>query len=144
MRCECFRTDLPTLIAALTDLDLVSRWQEAAAAELPRLADRRMAEHIRALDGIAARIRIEGIDVVAQRDPAAADAWLTDALAVATWNQWELPVQPLGERDLAIEGIPRGLIAADRSRDGAGLWVIDDETIALARWREAPREDPSP
>ncbi len=144
MRCECFHTDLPTLIAALTDVDLVSRWQDAAAAELPRLADRRLAEHIRALDAIAARIRSEGIDMVAQHDPSAADAWLTDAVAVATWNHWELPVQSLGERELAVEGIPRGLIAADRSREGAGLWVIDDATIALARWREAPREEPSP
>jgi len=143
IRCECFRADLPALIAALTDQDLISRWQDAAAAELPRLADRRLAEHLRALDRVAAMIRTDGIDVMAQRDPAAADAWLTDAVAVATWHRWELPLEPLGERDLALEGLPRGLIAADRSRDGAGLWVIDEETIALARWREAPREDQS-
>lgn len=141
IRCECFHGDLPALIAALTDPDLISRWQDAAAAELPRLADRRLAEHLRALDRVAAMLRTEGIDIVAQRDPAAADAWLTDAVAVATWHRWELPLESLGERDLAIEGLPRGLIAADRSRDGAGLWVIDETTIALARWREAPRED---
>lgn len=141
MRCECFRTDPAALIAALTEPAYITQWQTAAAEELRRLADRRLAEHLRALDQVASRIATFGVDVVAQQDPAAVDAWFTDAIAVGTWNGWTLPLEALGEQDLAIEPLPRGLIAADRSREGAALWLIDDTTIALARWREVRSDD---
>jgi hypothetical protein len=141
MRCECFQADAATLVTALTTNEMIERWRQSAAEELKRLADRRMAEHVRQLDSTAAALLVEGIDLVAARDPASVDAWLTDAVAVGTWNNWELPVVAMGERDLPVEGLPRGLIAADRSAEGAGLWVIDDETFALARWREIPADE---
>ena len=41
---------------------------------------------------------------------------------------------------LPVDGLPRGLLAADDSAEGAGLWLIDDEHFALARWREVPAD----
>lgn len=141
MRCECYAADPATLVSWLCETETIRRWQEQNAEELRRLADRRLAEHLRRLDAIASRLAIDGVDLVAQHDAAAADAWLTDAIAVATWQRWEgLPVEAMGEQDLPVDGLPRGLLAADDSSEGAGLWLIDDEHFALARWREVPAD----
>lgn len=141
MRCECYAADPATLVTWLCEPENIRRWQEQNAEELRRLADRRLAEHLRRLDAIASRLAIDGVDLVAQHDAAAADAWLTDAIAVATWQHWEgLPAAALGEQDLPVKGLPRGLLAADDSAEGAGLWLIDDGHFALARWREVPAD----
>lgn len=135
MRCTCFDAEPAALVAALTEPDTVARWQANLADELPSLADRALQAHLRALARTAAAVLSEGFDVVCQRDVRAVDALLSDLLAVATWHGWELPLTSIGERDLPVEDLPRGLLAADTAADGAKVWVLDDRTIALARDR---------
>lgn len=140
MKCECFRADIPDVIAALTDAANIEKWRASVVDELPRTADRGLAEHLRSLDKTASHLLVHGLDVVAAQDVAALDAWLTDMFAVATWNNWPIPVTKLGEIEASIENLPRGLLAADVSRQGAGLWLVTDDHIALARWRESSIE----
>jgi hypothetical protein len=134
--CLVWRTALPELVAALTDAAMLARYQEAVAEELPSLADRGLAKHLRRMSTLASRALGSGIEALAQEDVASADELLSDLLAVATFRGWELPLEPLGERELAVEDLPRGLLAADRAADSARVWVIDHETVALARARE--------
>jgi hypothetical protein len=137
MLCTCYRIDPPTLVAALTDAEVLARYQANVGDEVPSLADRAMVVHLRRMSTLASRVVVDGFERVAEQDPAAADALLTDLFAVATYRGWEVPAEALGERELAVEGLPRGLLGADAAPDGAQLWLIDQETVALARSREA-------
>jgi hypothetical protein len=137
MRCTCYRIDPPSLLAALAEPELLARYQQALGDELPSLADRALVRYLRKLTTLASRALAEGFDRVAEDDRIAADALLTDLFAVATYRGWPLPIEPLGERDLPVEALPRGMLGADAATDGAKLWLIDDETLALARDREA-------
>jgi hypothetical protein len=137
MRCFCYRVDQPSLIAELTDEAILQRYQSYLGDELPSLADRGLVRFIRKQSTVVSRVLAEGFDRVAEQDVAAADALLTDIFAVATYFQWRIPLEPLGERDLPLDDLPRGLLSADTSSDGAKLWVIDEDTIALSRDREA-------
>jgi hypothetical protein len=137
MRCFCYRVDQPSLMAALTDEALLVRYQSIIGDELPSLADRGLVRFIRQQSTLVSRALTEGFDRLAEQDIAGADSLLTDILAVATYHNWFLPLEALGERDLPVEDLPRGLLSADVSTEGAKLWVIDLETIALTRDREA-------
>ncbi len=141
MNCERFRTDPAALVAALSDNVLLQRYLEAQQAELPSLADRQLTAFLRRMGVLAGQAMTVGLTVLARRDAAQADALLTELFAVATWHAWELPVERLGTAEVAIEGVPRGLLAADVSTDGAGLWVLDHATVALARLRQAGEAD---
>ncbi|MBA3684354.1 MAG: hypothetical protein H0W72_03850 [Planctomycetes bacterium] len=137
MKCACYRTDPPALVAALSSEELIERWLAQVTEEARTLVERTLVRHIRDLTMVAGRVLAEGFERVAENDPRAADALLSDCLAVATWHGWELPIEPLGERDLPVEELPRGLLGADASSEGAGVWLLDDETVALARHRVA-------
>lgn len=137
MRCHCYHVDQPSLLTALTDEAFIARYQSAIGDELPSLADRGLVRFLRKQSTIATRALTDGFDRLAEQDTAAADGLLTDLFAVATWHGWELPIESLGERDLPVEELPRGLLGADTATGGAKLWVIDHETIALSRDREA-------
>lgn len=137
MRCHCYHVDQPSLLTALTDEAFITRYQSAIGDELPSLADRGLVRFLRKQTTLATRALTDGFDRLAEQDTAAADGLLTDLFAVATWHGWELPIESLGERDLPVEELPRGLLGADTATDGAKLWVIDHETIALSRDREA-------
>jgi hypothetical protein len=137
MRCHCYHIDQPSLLTALTDEAFIARYQQALGDELPSLADRALVRFLRKQSTLANRALSEGFDRLAEQDTAAADGLLTDLFAVATWHGWELPIESLGERDLPVEDLPRGLLGADTASDGAKLWVIDQETIALSRDRQA-------
>ena len=137
MRCHCYHIDQPSLLTALTDEALIAKYQSTIGDEIPSLADRALIRFLRKQITLATRALSEGFDRLAEQDTAAADELLTDLVAVATWHGWELPIESLGERDLPVEEIPRGLLGADTASDGAKLWVIDHETIALSRDRIA-------
>lgn len=137
MRCHCYHVDQSSLLTALTDEALIAKYQSTIGEEIPSLADRALIRFLRKQITLATRALSEGFDRLAEHDTAAADELLTDLFAVATWHGWELPIESLGERDLPVEEIPRGLLGADTSSDGAKLWVIDHETIALSRDRIA-------
>ncbi len=137
MQCSCFRIDPPTLVAALTEGDFLARYLADIGDELPGLADRGMVSHLRRMSTLASRVAAAGLERLAAEDPAAADALLSDLFAVATYRGWALPAQELGLRELAVEALPRGLLGADLAADGARLWLVDPETLALARTREA-------
>ena len=137
MRCNCYHVDQPSLLTALTDEALIAKYQSAIGDEIPSLADRALIRFLRKQITLATRALSEGFDRLAEQDTAAADELLTDLFAVATWHGWELPIESLGERELPVEEIPRGLLGADTASDGAKLWVIDHETIALSRDRIA-------
>ena len=137
MRCHCYHVEQPSLLTALTDEAFITRYQSAIGDELPSLADRGLVRFLRKQTTLATRALTDGFDRLAEQDTAAADSLLTDLFAVATWHGWELPIESLGERDLPVEELPRGLLGADTAIDGAKLWVIDHETIALSRDREA-------
>jgi hypothetical protein len=137
MRCHCYHIDQPSLLTALTDEALIAKYQSTIGDEIPSLADRALIRFLRKQITLATRALSEGFDRLAEQDTAAADELLTDLFAVATWHGWELPIESLGERDLPVEEIPRGLLGADTASDGAKLWVIDHETIALSRDRVA-------
>jgi len=145
MRCFCYRVDQPSLMAALTDEALLTRYQSTIGDELPSLADRGLVRFLRKQSTSVSRALSDGFDRLAEQDIAAADSLLTDIFAVATYHDWFLPLEQLGERDLPVEELPRGLLSADISTDGAKLWVIDQDTIALTRDREADEQpDMSP
>jgi hypothetical protein len=137
MLCTCFRTDPPTLVAALTDRDFLARYLDDISTELPGLADRGMVIHLRRMSTLASRVQANGLEGLASQDAGAADELLTDLIAVATYRGWTLPMTPLGEREMAVEGLHRGLLGADAAKDGMQLWLVDPETIALARSRES-------
>jgi hypothetical protein len=137
MRCATYRIDQASLIAALTDPVLLVRYQAQTAEEVKSLADRALIRHLKAIDGLIGRVLVSGFESLARNDLAAADALLSELFAVATWNGWELPIEPLGEEEAAVEGLPRGIFGADGARDNAGLWLLDHRTLALCRDRVA-------
>lgn len=139
MRCETFRTDPATLIAALSEPDLLQRYLDVQQVELPSLADRGMTAFLRRMGALAAEAQGVGVTMLARRDPAQADALLTELFAVATWHGWELPIERLGEAEAEV-GV-RGLLGADIATDGATLWLIDHAIVALARQRQAGEAD---
>lgn len=138
-RCSLYRCDIPTLLAALTDAALVARWQQAVGEEQPSLADRPLLAHLKRLNQAAARLMTMGFDTLARQDRVTADALLTDLFAVATWHGWELPVVQVGDQELDVADLPRGFLGADTA-EGAGLWLIEAGTVALARQRQAADE----
>ncbi len=137
MRCTCYRTDPPTLVAALTDGDLLARYQAWLGEEVKSLGDRSLLAHLKRLSTYASRAQAHGFDLLARNDLQAADELLTDLLAVATWNRWDLPLEEHGEQDLPVDDLPRGILGADQSPENARVWLLDGTTIALARSREA-------
>jgi hypothetical protein len=141
MHCLTFRTDPATLIETLTSEPILRQYIAAYEAEIPSLADRTLGAHVRRLNGLAVEAMTIGFTTLAKRDAAHADALLSDLFAVATWHGWELPLTVLGEMDVAVDGLPRGLLGVDPGREGAGVWVIDHATVALARNREAGEAD---
>ncbi len=137
MLCSCFRIDPPGLVSALTAAPVLERYLDELSAELPGLADRGMINHLRRMNTLASRVLASGLEQLAGEDAAAADALLSDLFAVATYRGWPLPATALGEQDLPVAALPRGLLGADLAADGARLWLIDPQTLALARSREA-------
>lgn len=135
MLVRVYRTDPATLVAALTEPAMLGRYQQVVADELPSLADPALVRALRRLSATAQHATMRGFEEVARADLRAADELLTDLFAVATWHGWELPVEDQAEQDLPLDGLPRGLLAADANPDGASLWMIDGRTVALARSR---------
>lgn len=144
MRCTCYRTDPPTLVAALTDPETIARYQEALAVEAKALADRALLKHVKRMSTLASQVLAGGFETVARNDLAGADELLTDLFAVGTWHRWDLPVEDLGEQDLPVDDLPRGLLAADQGVESARLWMLDGTTVALSRSRESGDEAEMP
>ena len=140
MRCTCYRTDPPTLVAVLTDTETLARYQEAVATEVKSLADRALVKHIKRMSTLASQAMAAGFETLARNDLAGADELLTDVFAVGTWHGWELPLEDLGEQDLPVDDLPRGLLAADQGTESAQLWMLDGRTVALCRSRQAGNE----
>lgn len=137
MLCTCYRTDPPSLVAALTDSATLERYQEALAAEVKSLADRALIKHLKRMSTLASHATALGFDALARTDLAGADELLTDVFAVGTWHGWDLPIESIGEQDLPVDDLPRGLLAADAGSESAHLWMLDGRTIALCRSRQA-------
>jgi hypothetical protein len=144
MLCTCFRTDPSSLVAFLTDRETLLRYQEAMVVEVKSLADRALLHHIKRMSTLASAVQAHGFEAMARTDLAAADELLTDVFAVATWHGWELPAEALGEQELSVEDLPRGLLAADAGTESARLWMLDGTTVALARTRLAGDEADMP
>jgi len=135
MRCQLFRTDPPTLLAALTQETMLVRYQECLAAEIPSLAEQTLIRHLRRLTGYASQVLSSGFETLARNDIQAADELLSDIFAVATFHGWDLPLESLGESDQELDDLPRGLLGADRDPDSARIWLLDGATVALSRAR---------
>ncbi|MCS6970587.1 MAG: hypothetical protein RMM29_01935 [Planctomycetota bacterium] len=135
-RCERYRVDPPSLVAALTAPPLLARYRALVERELVWLAERGLAEHLRRCLRLAGELEAGDLASVARRDRAGLDALLTDLFAVATWQGWQLPLERLDDAELALDDLPRGLLGADESREGAALWLLDGGTLALARQRQ--------
>lgn len=135
MLVRVFRTDPASLVAALTEPAMLARYQQQVADELPSLADPTLVKALRRLAATAQHAIMRGFEEVARTDLPSADELLTDVFAVATWHGWELPIEDHGEQDLPLDGLPRGLLAADANPEGAHLWMIDGTSVALARAR---------
>lgn len=140
MRCTCYRTDPPSLVAVLTDPETLNKYQEAVATEAKSLADRALVKHIKRMSTLASQAMAVGFETLARTDLAGADELLTDLFAVGTWHGWELPIESLGEQELPVDDLPRGLLAADTGTESARLWMLDGRTIALCRSRQAGDE----
>ncbi len=136
MDCLVLRADLADLITALTDAAALAAYQERIQTESGGLADKGMLAHVRGMARCAAEAQAAGFPALVARDRAAADSLLTDLLAVALWHGDPLPVERLGTSPFDPAGRPRGLLGADQSTDGAGLWRADDGTLRFARIRE--------
>jgi len=135
MLCTCYRTDPASLVAFLTDSETLARYQDAMVTEVKSLADRALVKHIKRMSTLASAAQAHGFDALARVDLAGADELLTDVFAVATWHAWELPAENLGEQEIAVEDLPRGLLAADVGTESAHLWMLDGTTIAMSRAR---------
>ena len=140
MRCSCYRIDPPSLVSALTEVPFLARYQEQSATEVKSLADRALLRHLKRMSTLASRAMSEGFENLARQDLEGADALLTEVFAVATWHGWDLPIEVLGEQDLPVEELPRGLLAADQTPDNARLWLWDGRTLALSRDRASGNE----
>jgi hypothetical protein len=140
MRCTTYRIDPPSLVAALTSLETLNRYQETVAEEVKSLADRALVKHLRRMSTLASAAMAHGFESLARVDLPGADELLTELFAVGTWHQWELPIERLAEEDLAVEDLPRGLLAADIGQESAKLWLLDGRTLALSRSRESGDE----
>lgn len=137
MRCTCYRTDPPALVSFLTDYETLSRFQESIATEVKTLADRALVKHLKRMSTLASTAQAHGFEALARIDLSGADELLTDVFAVATWHHWNLPVEDLGEQELPVDDLPRGLLAADAGTESAQLWMLDGTTVALSRSRQA-------
>lgn len=144
MRCTCYRTDPPALVAFLTDSETLAKFQDSLADEVKSLADRALVKHIKRMSTLASAAQAHGFDTLARTDLAGADELLTDVFAVATWHRWDLPAEDLGEQDLPVDDLPRGLLAADAGTESARLWMLDGTTVALARARQVGEEAEMP
>ena len=140
MRCTCYRIDPPTLVSALTDAETLNRYQEAIATEVKSLADRALVKHLKRMSGLASQVLAAGFETVARNDLPGADELLTDVFAVGTWHRWDLPAENLGEQELPVDDLPRGLLAADAGSESAQVWLLDGRTLALCRSRESGDE----
>ncbi len=132
---ECYRTDPAALVAALTDGPMLARYQETIADELRSLADRQLVNHLKRMSTAASRAQASGFDQLARADLGSADSLLSEILAIALWHRWDLPLEALGQRDLTLDGLRRGLLGADHSIETASVWQLDGTTIAVARTR---------
>lgn len=121
---------------------LLERYRLRLAEELAACADRPLLTHLRSMRQLAAQAEGGRFHGLARSDPAGADALLSDLLAVATWAGWELPIGPAEERELPVEGLPRGLLGNDRSSAGAAVWRLGPDRIGLARPRQPGQVDP--
>jgi hypothetical protein len=135
-----YRTDLAGLVAVLTSNETLVRYQEALAEEHKITAERAMAEFQRRMGQLANRALAHGFDTLARHDRVLADALLTDLFAVATYHRWELPIEDLGEEDLDVSDLTRGLLGVETPGEGASLWQLDGTTIAFSRSRAAGDE----
>jgi len=135
MRCQLFRTDPPTLLAALTEEAMLVRYQDYLAQEIPSLAEQTLIRHLRRLSGYASQVLSSGFETVARNDLPAVDELLSDVFAVATFLGWDLPMESLGDSDQDLTDLPRGLLGADRNADSARVWLLDGATVALSRAR---------
>jgi len=112
--------------------------------EVKSLADRALVTHIKRMCTLASAAQAHGFEALARTDLPAADELLTDVFAVATWHAWDLPAEELGQQDLPVDDLPRGLLAADAGTESARLWMLDGTTVALARTRLAGSEAEMP
>jgi len=135
MRCQLFRTDPPTLLAALTEEAMLVRYQEFLSQEIPSLAEQTLIRHLRRLSGYASQVLSSGFETLARNDIQAADELLSDVFAVATFRGWDLPLESLGDSEQNLDDLPRGLLGADRNADSARVWLLDGATVALSRAR---------
>ena len=144
MLCTCYRTDPPSLVAVLTEITTLERYQETLSSETKALADRALIRHLKRMSTVASQAMAVGFDTLARTDLAQADELLTEVFAVATWHGWELPIESLGEQELPVDDLPRGLLAADVGTESAQLWMLDGTTLALCRSRKAGDEADTP
>ena len=135
MLCTCYRTDPPSLVAFLTESETLARYQEAMVTEIKSLADRALVKHIKRMSTLASAVQAHGFEALARVDLPGADELLTDVFAVATWHAWELPAENIGNQELSVDDLPRGLLAADAGTESARLWMLDGTTNALTRSR---------
>jgi len=136
MHCRIFRGEREPLLAKLLDAELLDRYGQYLQEQSGALAEPALATYVKQMQAMVARLASVGVDEVRSEDPAGLDALLTDCFAVATWNDWDLPVRDVGEDDCELDGAQRGLLGYDDSEGGAELYVLGDDRIALCRARE--------
>ena len=133
---ERYRADSAGLLAALVDADTLGRYSATLEAAGGSQAEAGQVAFTRRMLGMVARIGAEGVDGLARDDRAGLDALLTDIFAVATWHRWPLPVARLDPGETDLDRAQRGLLGAEAEPQGAALYVLDEETVALRRWRD--------
>lgn len=136
MALEHYRADSTELLNRLAEGELLARYVQALEAEAGSLAEAPQLAFGRRMLGLVARLGAEGVEQVASTDRAGLDALLTDVFALATWHRWPLPVEPLPPGEVDLEHAQRGLLGAETEGQGAVLYVIDEQTVALRRSRD--------
>ncbi len=134
--CDCFRADSTDLLNHLAEGSLLSRYVEWLQASNAYQAEATQIAFSRRMLELVSRLAAEGVEGVAANDRASLDALLTDVFATATWHRWPLPVEALGSREIDPDQVQRGLLGAEREDQGAVLYVVDEETVALRRSRD--------
>lgn len=134
-----YRCGHAQLLQALCEPALLARYRQHVEDEMPRCADGELLQHLRRLLLLQARVAQQGLEEAAALDRGGIDALLTDCFAVATWHGWPIPAVADGTGPMPLEPLQRGLLGADQATEGALLFVLDDERVALCRHRTSGR-----
>ncbi len=125
------------LLTYATDAHTLELYAAYLTDEYAHTADAGLLRHIRRMQGFLGTLNSHGLEAACHINQLGIDALLTDICAVATWSHWKHPLQKVAHDTVPLDIEQRGLLGSDDSVDGAMLFIIDAEHIAIVRHQDA-------